>query len=453
MDTVAARDTRGIVLCLGGSFFLRSASAAAAELIALYLANLNMTGTPVAASLVGWVAVMFYVTELAGSPVFGGLSDRGGPRRYLRLGPVFGVAGVAIIAAGPLIAFPAILGVFIARLLQGLSAASSIPSSLSYLSIQAAGSEHRRGRIMSAFEISTIVGIASGLVIGGRLWDSMGFDAFYVVVATYLISLLLFWPIRNVMVASTQNHGILGNFRGVMRDPRALRLVPAWIAVNAVLGVWLNQQLTFQMAGHDDPTQYLVGGYNGQQIGLVGGGFSLMFVIGIGIWGLFIGRVRSTTTMVISLGGFAALCPFLFLLNHTPAEDTSRLIVVLPAATLALLVMTGFTPAALVYLSRIADEFHLERGVIMGMYSVFLGLGQFIGGSLAGYFAEWKAVDGMIILTAILGAISAIAVAGLIRHEAIQGNAVRPHDTTPLRSSVAAKDALASAGDGLSGPT
>jgi MFS family permease len=453
VDTVAARDTRGIVLCLGGSFFLRAASAAAAELIALHLANLNMTGTPVSASVVGWVAVMFYLTELVGSPVFGGLTDRGGPRRYLRLGPVFGLVGVAFIISGPQVAMPAVLGVLVARLLQGLSAASSIPSSLSYLSVQAAGSEHRRGRIMSAFEISTIVGIASGLVIGGRLWDSMGFSSFYVVAATYLISMALFWPIRNVMPATAPGHGMLGNLRGVLRDPRALRLVPAWIGVNAVLGVWLNQQLTFQMAGYDDPTQYLVGGYSGQQIGMVGGGVSLLFVVGIGVWGLFIGRVRSTTTMLISLGGFAALCPFLFLLNHTPADDTSRLIVVLPAATVALLVMTGFTPAALVYLSRIADEFHLERGVIMGLYSVFLGLGQFIGGSLAGYFAEWRAVDGMIVLTAILGGISALAVIGLIRQEAIQDAAVRSDDEIPRRQQIGGTDALASASDGLSGPT
>jgi predicted MFS family arabinose efflux permease len=39
----------------------------------------------------------------------------------------------------------------------------------------------------------------------------------------------------------------------------------------------------------------------------------------------------------------------------------------------------------------------------MGLYSVFLGLGQFLGASLGGPFVDLAGADGMILSTVILG--------------------------------------------------
>ena len=41
--------------------------------------------------------------------------------------------------------------------------------------------------------------------------------------------------------------------------------------------------------------------------------------------------------------------------------------------------MSGFTPAALAYLADITEDYAGDRGAIMGLYSVFLGVGQFVG--------------------------------------------------------------------------
>ena len=48
----------------------------------------------------------------------------------------------------------------------------------------------------------------------------------------------------------------------------------------------------------------------------------------------------------------------------------------------------------------------------MGMYSVFLGVGQFIGATVGGPFVDWRGADGIVIVTALFGVIS---VATLLR--------------------------------------
>ena len=40
------------------------------------------------------------------------------------------------------------------------------------------------------------------------------------------------------------------------------------------------------------------------------------------------------------------------------------------------MIASGFPPAALAYLSKIAEEHAEQRGTIMGLYSVLLGVGQ-----------------------------------------------------------------------------
>ncbi|HEX9074557.1 MAG TPA: hypothetical protein VF932_02210, partial [Anaerolineae bacterium] len=42
-------------------------------------------------------------------------------------------------------------------------------------------------------------------------------------------------------------------------------------------------------------------------------------------------------------------------------------------------------------------------GIIMGLYSIFLGLGQLIGATIGGPFIDWRGADGIVIVTALLG--------------------------------------------------
>jgi predicted MFS family arabinose efflux permease len=86
---------------------------------------------------------------------------------------------------------------------------------------------------------------------------------------------------------------------------------------------------------------------------------------------------------------------------------------VLPLSALlviSILIQSGFTPAALAHLADITLKHADTRGAIMGLYSVFLGLGQFLGASLGGPFVDQWGADGMILFTTILGVVAGVLV-------------------------------------------
>ena len=397
-----------LTFCLLGNFLLRAAAAAAGTLISLYLASLQKAGMPIGAQVVGLASVLFYGTELLGSLGFGLASDLKGRKPFMVLGPALGAIAVQLIIVAPTVPL-----VLLARACQGLSTASSVPSTLSYLSAETSYSEKLRGRVMSFFEVVSIVGIAGGFAAGGVLWDHLGHSAFLAVLGTYLASLALLGLIRERRREKAKPRD-LGSYLRHLHSASAVRLIPAWIAVNAIVGLWFSQ-LDFQMGKADDPTQLLVGGYSGSEIGLYTGAAAVLFVLGIAAWSLAFGRLRPTQIMAIALGGLFGIVLAALALNHSQPTETVRIALTTSAAGLCLLVMSGFTPAALVYLAGLAEATPDARGSVMGLYSVFLGLGQLLGSGVGGYFAAWRGVDGMIALTLLLGLISAGCVAALAR--------------------------------------
>jgi len=424
-------DYSSLVACIVGNFLIRAAAAAAGTLISLYLASLHVAGGHVHARFVGLSAVLFYSAELIGSPGFGLLCDLRGRKPFMLLGPGLGATAISLIALAPILPL-----VLIARFLQGLSTASSVPPTLSYLSAQTGYSETLRGRVMSLFEVVTIVGIAAGFASGGILWDRMGHAAFVPVVFVYAASLLMFLLVRDRHEAKApgavdeQGESALQTAAGklgasvserfrILRSGSALRLVPAWIAVNAVVGLWFSH-IDFQMARSDDPRQLLVGGFSGTEIGIYTAVVAVLFTVGIGLWALAFGRLHATQIMVFSLGGLFALVFVLFALNNSAQGQDLRVLVLTILAGVALLVTSGFTPAALAYLAEIAEDYPESRGSLMGLYSVFLGVGQFLGGGLGGFFADWSGVNGMIVFTGLLGLVAAAFVYLLIRQYAGQ---------------------------------
>ncbi len=66
---------------------------------------------------------------------------------------------------------------------------------------------------------------------------------------------------------------------------------------------------------------------------------------------------------------------------------------------IALFVLSGATPAALGLLADVSEGFEEDRSAIMGLYSVFLGVGQVIGAAIGGVAASWKGIDGLLVAT------------------------------------------------------
>lgn len=394
-------------LLFAGAYLLRLAAAAAGTLINLKFGALDASGIHhVKASSLGLAIAGFYIAELLSAPLAGTLSDFWGRRRPLLLGPLFGVVAIPFVALSN-----ALLGVFAAKLCQGLSAGISTPPMLSVLADEAGEDDARRGRVMAWFEAATILGLASGVVAAGFLWDLLHLWAFGAVAGLYILSLLALGavPVQQGAGART-GHWRLNELVGGLRH--VLGLAPAWVAVNAVVGVWLSHA-AFQMTRRKDPTQLLVGGFSGAEFGLAAGAVLLLFVAGVVAWGQVLGRVGPVRAMRIGLGGLGLMAAGLFLLNHSVGASPLRVTVLLVAAAVGLLIMSGFTPAALSYLGAVSERFRAERGTIMGIYSVLLGVGQLIGSSLGGVFADWRGVDGLIILSVILGGVSALAVSRL----------------------------------------
>lgn len=145
-------------------------------ILPLYVAKLPapLVGLPVA-TRVGLALSLYGLVSALGQPVAGALSDRLGRRKPLIL------AGLLLMALGTW-AFTAIgsySGLLGLRVLQGLGVALTIPTSLAIMS--SATSQATRGGSMGIYTTMRMIGLASGPLLAGVLYQRYGFDAaFYV---------------------------------------------------------------------------------------------------------------------------------------------------------------------------------------------------------------------------------------------------------------------------------
>ena len=388
-------DVRSLALALSGTFVLRCASYAAGLMILVFLGIKSRTHTDVTAGLAALVQVSFYVPELLGAPIFGTWSDRIGRKLFMLLGPLLGAV------AALLMGFAALIPVLVlVRVLQGFSTATAAPATLGFLSGQTATSERLRGRVMGLYEAATVVGLALGAALGGRLYDSFGPVAFIVVAALYGLALLPFLFVRDRPSTPRlpRPHGV---FRSLV-NRRIMRFAPAWLAANAVLGAWFAVG-PFLAAGAPDRAQLLMRGFSGGQIGMVYLVFGVLFTAGAIAWGFLMPVIGRQATLLVGVGGLGFTSVVLWLLNHVPLTGWQVLVPLLVALVMVgVFVESGFTPAALAYLAEIAEEQAHHRGSVMGLYSVLLSVGQLLGGAMAAPFAERLGINGLIILTGLL---------------------------------------------------
>jgi MFS family permease len=398
-------DVRSLGFALGGTFVLRCASYAAGLIIPVSLGLRSRTDSEVTAVYASLIGVAFYSAELLGAPIFGALSDRFGRKPFMLLGPIFG--GIAI----QLLGITAIVPVFIlVRVLEGLSTASSAPSTLGYISAQTAGSDRLRSRVMGFYEAATVVGLASGAAIGGRLYEHFGHVTFSLIALIYLAALVLFLFVRrHGLLAPRASHNVPNLFRRLF-NRRIMRFAPAWLAANAVLGAWLNTG-PYLAASAPDPGQFLMQQRGPGEIGTAFMVFGIVFTIGTLAWGFVMPIIGRQATLLIGVAGLGFTSIMLWLLNGLSPDPVHRIVPPLLALILlGIFVESGFTPAALTYLAEIAEEQAEDRGSVMGVYSVLLSFGQLAGTALAGPFAGAAGFNGLITLTGLLTLIALFTV-------------------------------------------
>jgi MFS family permease len=419
--------SRSLIAVLIGTFTLRFSTGLTGVMLTYYLADLPAHGgAPVGSFELALVAAAFYTSELVFSPLFGILSDRFGHHRLMQLGPLFGIAAAILTWATSHLV---VLGG--TRLLEGGATASSVPSILGFIAAATAGDELLRGRSVARFEAATLSGLLVGFVVGGVLWNWLGPVAFLANAALYAGSLAIYrYGVDPDSDSSrpTASRLPLSRYAGILRGSHVWLLAPTWIAINAVLGLYTTQTI-FQLVREPNPRfagQVLMGGFDPAQVslGLAVGG--LLFFAGLLYWGGRFKTLRRTTIILYGIGGGAAVIAAGIAINHTGSMP-----LVVPAGlaiigAAGLFLLAGATPAAIGLLADITEAYPEDRGAIMGLYSVFLGLGQILGNLLGGAAAAVRGLDGIFVASLLLLAIAVGPLSRLRRYEHYVGGPSSP---------------------------
>jgi MFS family permease len=409
---------RSLRFVLLGTFTLRFSTGLTGAMLGLYLADLTSHGGPlVDARVVGLFAAVFYLTELVLSPIFGILSDRLGHHRVMVYGPIFG--GIAVVLTGLTTSLP-ILGV--TRMLEGASTAASVPSILGFIALATAGNEVLRGKAAARFEGATLAGLGVGFIVAPKLFEALGPTAFFLNAAIYGISFLIYWrgvkdPAGEVEAVASPHVGF-ARYAALVRSAHVLLLAPTWIAVNASIGLWFSQSLfQFSKPNPHFPDQFLMSGYDANQITIAALVIAVVFGAGLLYWGNRFKSMRRTSIILYGIVGGAVLVAAGLVVNHSAGFPVPVLLAAIIVAGAGLFVLAGATPAALGLLADISERFPADRGAIMGLYSVFLAIGQITGSLIGGFAAEWRGIDGMLIATAVLLAVALIPLSRLRNQE------------------------------------
>jgi len=387
---------------------IRAAAAASGQLFAFVLAERLASRSGVGAMLVGMLGASFFLTEIVGAPIAGRIADGRGHRRVMRYGPVFGATCGLV---GALSAFAPIgLGLLafvllVARTTEGLSAACTTPTTLVLLSRATEGDAARRTRMMGIFEISSLVAMIMGYAIAGIAWDSAGPKAFLALPLLYTLAWVLVGASAPERSTESREHlPVLRLARALGAERGNLPFAAAWLSVNAVVGVWMQQSPYLLKLADRSATQSLVGGFTGRQIGQVFGVFGLTFLGGVTLWSVFGARMPRRRALAVALVGMLGVVSFLALRNHGAGRWALGL------AMVCVLVESGFTPAAFAHLADATEVHDGSRGAALGLYSLLLGSGQLLGNALGAPFAMRWQMDGVLGLTALLASIALLGV-------------------------------------------
>ena len=436
---------RSIVGAIGAYFIIRIAARASYGILSTYFAQ-KVTGSATIAAI---VVTVFFISELGLAPIFGNLSDRFGRRPFLILSPICGAVASGIFALVTLlpVADTQVTGVvrivlvlvFAAgRLLEGISAACATPAGLGFLADVSGDNEERRVRVMTAFEVTTVLGVVIGIPVGNVLYATAGVHGFFGVLAIYLLTAVILGltvvesraPAVAIAQPTHERFGpaALAVYRRLLSHSRLLSFVPAWLAVNALLAALLGliqfllslptaAQGTLEAKQKDAdvrfPHQLLVGGFDQGTIALLLGTFGAILIVGMVIWMFILPRVRRAAAMRISLGGFLAVSILLAITNRlgeNPQTLSTRshhaLWVIFPLIGASVIVASGFAPAAITHLAALSDDIPGERGAIMGLYSLLLGGGQLLGTWVGGIFSDIWGFNGLVVFGLALTALA-----------------------------------------------
>ena len=431
---------RSLWAVLAGTFTLRFSTGLTGAMLTFYLADLDKyhgpldqllglgVGVVVGSLAFAIIHASFYASELILSPVFGVMSDRLGHWRVMQYGPFFGI--LAVILTWATTNLPIIVGT---RLLEGSATAASVPSILGFIAAVTAHDEGLRGKAVARFEAATLAGLLGGFAMAGFLFALLGPTAFLLNGVMYAVSLAIYrFGVDRTLdakpghadddaaaAAGKAAESSWHRYRRILSQSHVWLIAPTWVAINAVLGLFTTQTI-FQLVREPDPKfadQLLMRGFESWQvsIGLIAGG--IVFFAGLIYWGNRFKNLRRTTIILYGVAGGAVLVIGALAVNHSEAfGDLVRLALLVPVVG-GLFVLAGATPAAIGLLADVTEAYPEDRGAIMGLYSVFLGLGQIGGSLIAGAAATALGLDGILVASIVLLGVAVLPLMALRSRE------------------------------------
>ena len=127
--------------------------------------------------------------------------------------------------------------------------------------------------------------------------------------------------------------------------------------------------------------------------------------------------MRRTTIILYGIVGGAVMLAAGAAINHVGTTSILLLLALVVVAAAGLFVLAGATPAAIGLLADMTEAYPDDRGAIMGLYSVFLGLGQIVGSIIGGIAAQRAGLDGIFVVSLVLLGIAVLPIGQLRRYE------------------------------------
>jgi MFS family permease len=116
-------------------------------------------------------------------------------------------------------------------------------------------------------------------------------------------------------------------------------------------------------------------------------------------WGNSFAKYRRTSVLLAGVIAFFVAMGAVWFLNRMTGSELPLIAALLLILSVSMFFLAGATPAALGFLADVSERYRADRSAVMGLYSIFLGLGQVIGTWVAGQVANVAGVDGLVYST------------------------------------------------------
>lgn len=356
---------------------------------------------------VGFVGAAQAVPEMLFAFVMARFADRFGRSRFLIGGPLLGAVGILLVAlADEPFEFA------LARILEGVGAAAFVPTALGTIAAATSDNARARARASGAFEGATLFGYAGGFLLGGFAWHSLHRGAFLVMALFYVsASVVVMLYVPRVQPLPVSPVGVV--LRAITGEGPIRRFIPAWLAVNCLVGAWY-VNMTSLLKHAPDAHQSLVHGFDERLIGVFKLTWVLLLIAGIVLWTPYLQRHGGPATMRRAIPGAFVVCAGLFAINHLDLVFAPLL---LPLVVGGVLIEAGFVPAAVNYLADCSEALVADRSALMAFYTVTLAGGGAVGAFLGGVAGTLLLFDGLIALGLLLAAIALFSLNAVVRFE------------------------------------